>query len=99
MKAASVLPLPVGAHRRTSWPGGVSHSAITGHPSVCAGAGLPKRSANQARTAGWKASRTEAIGLIIIYGRAEKKKLGPLTSGLYVNQPTRLALENRCGNR
>ena len=75
MKAASVLPLPVGAHSRTSKPGASLAAPITGHPSSCAREGASKRRSNQARTAGWKSSR--AVGIdetIITAGRPYKKR-------------------------
>src|SRR5262249_13367225 len=49
-KAASVLPVPVGAAISVSRP-----CAIAGQPCACASVGPPgKRRSNQARTAGWK---------------------------------------------
>jgi hypothetical protein len=47
--AASVLPEPVGAAMSVCRP-----AWMAGQPSSCGGVGLPKRSTNQSRTAGWK---------------------------------------------
>lgn len=52
-KAASVLPLPVGAQIRVCWP-----AEIGGHPWICAPVGSGNDAANQARTAGEKVSST-----------------------------------------
>ena len=52
-KAASVLPLPVGAQIRVCWP-----AVIGGHPWICAAVGSGNDAANQARTAGENASST-----------------------------------------
>src|SRR3984957_11933226 len=49
MKAASVLPDPVGAAISVWRP-----ALIAGHASACAGVGEAKLSANQFATAGWK---------------------------------------------
>ena len=46
-KAASVLPLPVGAQMRVCSP-----AVIGGHPMICAPVGVGKDAENQARTAG-----------------------------------------------
>ena len=52
-KAASVLPLPVGAQIRVCWP-----AVIGGHPWICAPVGSGNDAANQARTAGENDSST-----------------------------------------
>ena len=52
-KAASVLPLPVGAQIRVCSP-----AEIGGHPWICAPVGSGKDAANQARTAGENDSST-----------------------------------------
>ena len=52
-KAASVLPLPVGAQIRVCSP-----AEIGGHPNCCAAVGSGNDVANQARTAGENASST-----------------------------------------
>ena len=52
-KAASVLPEPVGAEISVSRP-----AMMCGQPRACASVGALKRRSNQARTAGWKESRT-----------------------------------------
>src|SRR5664280_2050626 len=56
--AASVLPLPVGAWRRT-WP----PSAIAAQPSTWAGVGAAKASRNQVATGGLNRARGSATGL------------------------------------
>ena len=53
MKAASVLPLPVGAQISVCSP-----AAMCGHPSSWAFVGSGNDAANQARTAGENAART-----------------------------------------
>src|ERR1700722_16446137 len=55
MKAASVLPDPVGAAMRVWRP-----ALIAGHASACAGVGGAKLSRNQFATAGWNRVSTLA---------------------------------------
>src|ERR1700722_9365849 len=74
MNAASVLPLPVGAQRRTSKPSASSAAPITGHPRSCAREGVSKRRSNHTRTAGWKSSRAVGIYKTIIIARRPYKK-------------------------
>ena len=56
-KAASVLPLPVGAQISVCWP-----AEIGGHPWTCAAVGSGNDVANQARTAGEKPVEHRMIG-------------------------------------
>ena len=57
MKAASVLPEPVGAATRVWVP-----RAIAGHPSACAPVGASKRLRNHSRISGWNCASTSDIG-------------------------------------
>src|ERR1700722_18309985 len=57
MKAASVLPDPVGAAMSVWRP-----ALIAGHASACAGVGEAKLSANQFATAGWNRLSTTPDG-------------------------------------
>src|SRR5580704_3616734 len=84
MKAASVLPDPVGAAMRV-WP----PVLIAGHASACAGVGEAKLSANQFATAGWNRVSTPVDGqdaaelslapvrVFKVEARLECKRLGP----------------------
>lgn len=51
-KAASVLPVPVGARISVESP-----RAMAGQPSSCGRVGAEKTAVNQSRTAGWKSSK------------------------------------------
>ena len=62
-KAASVLPLPVGARISVDSP-----RAMAGQPSCCGRVGAGNAPANHSRTAGWKSSRDDATSRSYVNG-------------------------------
>src|SRR5437016_5958366 len=69
--AASVLPEPVGAEIRTSFP-----ARISGHPRSCGSVGAPKRVENHSATRGSKADIISSI-----LGGGGFRKCTPFYSG------------------
>src|SRR5262245_21545897 len=86
-KAASVLPVPVGAAISVSRP-----CAIAGQPCAWASVGPPgKRRSNQARTAGWKEASASMAGANVARPRGENqaKSRLPAKSGSVGGAPGR----------